>query len=106
MTPRSSWTGKKNPTPAAKPLREMTITEALTDRRPPPTGPAATPPAALMGGGMLPAPLLAAKIAGTAKIVPIRHPGDTATAAPLHPHRGTGHLYPVPGYDVPLPRLR
>ncbi len=27
---------------------------------------------------MLPAPLLAAKIAGTAKIVPIRHPGDAA----------------------------
>ncbi|WP_099037818.1 HNH endonuclease signature motif containing protein [Mycobacterium neglectum] len=42
----------------------------------PPTGPAATAPAALMGGGMLPAPLLAAKIAGTAKIVPIVHPGD------------------------------
>ncbi len=55
----------------------MTITEALTDPRPPPTGPANTPPAALMGGGMLPAPLLAAKIAGTAKIVPIVHPGNT-----------------------------
>ncbi len=43
-----------------------------------PSGPAATPPAALLGGGMLPAPLLAAKIAGTAKLVPIVHPGDTA----------------------------
>ena len=69
--------GEEEPGPAAKPLREMTITEALTDRRPPPTGPAKTPPAALMGGGMLPAPLLAAKIAGTAKIVPIVHPGNT-----------------------------
>jgi hypothetical protein len=29
-----------------------------------------------MGGAMLPAPLLAAKIAGTAKIVPIVHPGQ------------------------------
>ena len=29
-----------------------------------------------MGGGVLPAPLLAAKIAGTAKIVPIVHPGQ------------------------------
>ena len=87
MTPRSAFDGKEEPDPSGKPLREMTITEALTDRRPPPTGPAATPPAALMGGGMLPAPLLAAKIAGTAKIVPIRHPGDTATAAALHPHR-------------------
>ena len=54
----------------------MTITEALTDPRPPPTGPADTPPAAILGGAMLPAPLLAAKIAGTAKIVPITHPGD------------------------------
>jgi hypothetical protein len=43
----------------------------------PPSGPVDTPPAALMGGGMLPAPLLAAKIAGTAKIVPIVHPGNT-----------------------------
>ena len=69
--------GEEEPGPAEKPLREMTITEALTDRRPPPTGPAKTPPAALLGGGMLPAPLLAAKIAGTAKIVPIVHPGNT-----------------------------
>jgi len=31
-----------------------------------------------MSGGMLPAPVLAAKVAGTAKIVPIVHPGNTA----------------------------
>jgi hypothetical protein len=68
--------GQQPPGPTAAQLREMTITEALTDRRPPPTGPAASPPAAIMGGGMLPAPLLAAKIAGTAKIVPIVWPGD------------------------------
>ncbi|WP_006242967.1 HNH endonuclease signature motif containing protein [Mycolicibacterium tusciae] len=72
----AQWDGKEDPAPNARPLGEMTLREALTDRRPPPTGPAATPPAALMSGGMLPAPLLAAKIAGTAKIVPIRHPGD------------------------------
>ena len=65
----------------------MTITEALTDPRPPPTGPADTPPAAIMGGAMLPAPLLAAKIAGTAKIVPIAPPRRRATATALHPHR-------------------
>jgi len=55
----------------------MTLREALT---PAPRTPiiAATPPAALMSGGMLPAPLLAAKVAGSAKIVPIRHPGDSA----------------------------
>jgi hypothetical protein len=67
--------GREPSSPIDKPLREMTIREALT---PPPTTDviAATPPGALLGGGMLPAPLLAAKIAGTAKLVPIRHPGD------------------------------
>jgi hypothetical protein len=68
--------GQAEPGPTAAQLRQMTIIEALTDPRPPPAGPAATPPAALFGGGMLPAPLLAAKLAGTATIVPIRHPGD------------------------------
>ena len=52
----------------------MTIIEA--PMRPPPSGPANTPPAAIIGGAVLPAPLLAAKIAGIAKIVPIRHPAD------------------------------
>jgi len=55
----------------------MTFTDAL---RPPPEDTvarfAATAPAVILGGGMLPAPLLAAKLAGTAKIVPIVHPGD------------------------------
>jgi hypothetical protein len=72
----AQWDGKQSSRPTDKPLREMTITEALTDPQPPPAGPAATPPAALLSGGMLPAPLLAAKIAGTAKLVPIVHPGD------------------------------
>ena len=69
------WEGQEPPHPVTKPLLEMTLREALT---PAPVTPiiAATAPAALLGGGMLPAPLLAAKIAGTAKIVPIRHPGD------------------------------
>jgi hypothetical protein len=67
--------GAEPPRPVDKPLHEMTLGEALA----PDPGPgiiAATPPAALLSGGMLPAPLLAAKVAGTAKIVPIRHPGD------------------------------
>ncbi|MGO4447197.1 DUF222 domain-containing protein, partial [Mycobacterium sp. 2YAF39] len=67
--------GEEAPVPTWAELRDMTFTEALTDPRPPPAGPAATPPAVLLGGGMLPAPLLAAKVAGTAKIVPIVHPG-------------------------------
>ena len=98
--------GEEPPVPTAAELREMTITEALTDPRPPPTGPADTPPAAILGGAMLPAPLLAAKIAGTAKMVPIVHPGTKPPEAASHPFGGTGHLYPVPGYDLPLPRLR
>ncbi|WP_006242515.1 HNH endonuclease signature motif containing protein [Mycolicibacterium tusciae] len=73
----AQFDGKEPPGPIDKPLGEMTLKEALSDPLPPPAGPAATTPAALMSGGMLPAPLLAAKIAGTAKIVPIRHPGDS-----------------------------
>jgi hypothetical protein len=70
--------GPEAPAPTWAELLDMTFTEALTDPRPPPSGPAATPPAALLGGGMLPAPLLAATIAGTARIVPIIHPGNAA----------------------------
>jgi hypothetical protein len=73
----AQWDGQNPPGPTAAQLREMTITQALTDPQPPPNGPAKTPPAVIMGGGMLPAPLLAAKIAATATITPIVHPGDT-----------------------------
>jgi hypothetical protein len=59
-----------------KPLREVTVREAFAPTPPPTNGPAATPPAVVLGRGMLPAPLLAAKVAGTAKIVPIRHPAN------------------------------
>ncbi|MDG5484928.1 HNH endonuclease signature motif containing protein [Mycolicibacterium gadium] len=62
--------------PDRKPLSEMSWREALA---PTPWTPviAATPPALVLGRGMLPAPLLAAKIAGSAKIIPIHHPGNT-----------------------------
>ncbi|AEV72285.1 protein of unknown function DUF222 [Mycolicibacterium rhodesiae NBB3] len=65
-----------NPPLFDKPLSEVTWGEATAPTPPPTNGPAKTPPAVLLGGGMLPAPLVAAKVAGTAKIVPIRHPGD------------------------------
>jgi Domain of unknown function (DUF222) len=67
--------GAGPPGPSTAQLREMTIAEALA--QPPPTGPANTNPAVLMGGGLLPAPLLAAKLAGTATIRPVIHPGDS-----------------------------
>ncbi|MFI5506341.1 DUF222 domain-containing protein [Mycobacterium sp. NPDC051804] len=59
-----------------KPWQQMTWKELLAPRPPEPRVIAHTPPAVLLSGGMLPAPLLAAKIAGTAKLVPIVHPGD------------------------------
>ncbi|BBY94883.1 hypothetical protein MGALJ_45520 [Mycobacterium gallinarum] len=62
--------------PDQKPWQEMTWRELLAPRPPEPKVIAHTPPAAIMGRGMLPAPVLAAKIAGSAKIVPIVHPGD------------------------------
>ncbi|OBG16524.1 HNH endonuclease [Mycolicibacterium celeriflavum] len=42
-----------------------------------PMSPAATDPAYLMGRGMLPAPLLASKLVGSAKLRPVVHPGDS-----------------------------
>ena len=57
----------------SKPLRELTLTEALT---PPPPGPVATiRPAALMGGQFVPG-AIAWRYAGTATLVPIVHPGQ------------------------------
>ena len=76
------------PTPApVKPLREMTLAEALAPPQQPPTGPARTAPAAVLGGGILPAPLLAAKLADTATIRPLIHPGD-APPSRATPRRG------------------
>jgi hypothetical protein len=57
-----------------QPLREMTIAEALAPD--PANGPAHTNPAVVIGGGIMPAPLLAAKVANTATIRPLVHPGD------------------------------
>ena len=68
--------GADPPGPTAAQLREMTIAEALA--QPAPTGAANTNPAVLMGGGIMPAPLLAAKLANTATIRPVIHPGDSA----------------------------
>jgi hypothetical protein len=62
--------------PDRKPWPEMTWKELLAPQPPTPKVIAHTPPAVLLGGAMLPAPLLAAKVAGSAKIVPIVHPGD------------------------------
>jgi hypothetical protein len=67
-----------NPPLFDKPLSEVTWGEATAPTPPPTNGPATTPPALVLGRGLLPAPLLAAKVAGSAKIVPIVHPGHAA----------------------------
>jgi hypothetical protein len=67
--------GETPPQPGPyKPLRDLTIAEALAPD--PPTGPANTNPAVVIGGAIIPAPLLAAKVAKVATIRPLVHPGD------------------------------
>jgi hypothetical protein len=76
-------TGPQGPTTAE--LRNMTVAQALA--LPPPTGPAYTTPAAVIGGPILPAPLLAAKLANTAAIRPLIHPGDAPPEPRYSPSR-------------------
>ena len=66
----------ENPDKPTKPLREMTLAEAAFC--PEPTGPAHTAPAVMIGGPIIPAPLLAAKVAAGATIRMVIHPGDAA----------------------------
>jgi hypothetical protein len=63
----------------------MTVAEAL--RGSPPKGPAEQRPAMIIGGGILPAPLLAAKLAHTAKLERIIHPGDAAPEPRYRPSK-------------------
>jgi hypothetical protein len=72
--------GADPPGPTTAQLRQMTIAEALA--QPAPTGTANTKPGWVFGGAIMPAPLLAAKVAPTATIRPVIHPGD----APPEPH--------------------
>jgi hypothetical protein len=78
--------GAGPPGPTTAQLREMTIAEALAPS--PANGPAITNPAVIMGGGMLPAPLLAAKLADSATIRPVIHPGDSAPEPGYTPSAG------------------
>jgi hypothetical protein len=68
--------GSQPPGPSTEELRAMTISEALAPAQEPPSGRAHTTPAAIIGGSIIPAPLLAAKLATTATIRPLIHPGD------------------------------
>lgn len=81
--------GETPPRPAAdKPLREMTIAEAAEHfAAEPDNGPARSNPAVVIGGGIMPAPLLAAKVAATATIRPLVHPGDAPPEPRYTPSR-------------------
>ena len=88
---------------ADKPLREMTIAEALAPD--PATGPAHTKPAIVMGGGIMPAPLLAAKVANTASIRPHGSSRGCAAGAAVRAVAQAGRLRPLSRPDLPVPRL-
>jgi hypothetical protein len=70
----------EDPDRPTKPVRERTLAEAAAI--PAPNGPAHTSPAVMIGGPVIPAPLLAAKVAAGATIRLVIHPGD----APPEPH--------------------
>jgi hypothetical protein len=69
------------------PLRERTLGQALAPHPEPSTGPAYTAPAVIIGGSIIPAPLLAAKLANTATIRPLIHPGDAPPEPRYTPSR-------------------
>jgi hypothetical protein len=98
--------GPGEPRPSKEELLKMTIAEALSD--PVPIGPAAGRPAMIMGGAVLPAPLVAATLAQSAKIERIIHPGDTPPEASYRPSKALAMFIRCrdltcrcPGCDIP-----
>jgi len=59
----------------SKPLREMTLAEVIAECNADPGEPLATPPGVIIGGPLLPGPVVA-RAALHAKMVPIVHPGN------------------------------
>lgn len=76
----------EDPHKPTKPLREMTLAEASA--HPPPTGPAHSAAAVMIGGPVIPAPLLAAKIAAGATIRWVHHPGAAPPESGYRPSAG------------------
>jgi hypothetical protein len=66
----------------SKPLREMTLAEVYAESTADPGEPLATPPGVIIGGPLLPGPVVA-RAARHAKLVPIVHPGN-APPEPRH----------------------
>jgi hypothetical protein len=65
----------ESPPMFSKPLREMTLAEVIRESNADPGEPFATRPGVIIGGPILPGPVLA-RTALTATIVPIIHPGN------------------------------
>jgi hypothetical protein len=71
--------------PAPRPVTpDMTLTEALTPE-PEPDPPAVHSPAVILGGGMVPAPLLAELIRSGAKVTPLSYPANPSPEAGYRP---------------------
>jgi hypothetical protein len=66
----------------SKPLRELTLAEVIRESNADPGEPFATPPGVIIGGPILPGPVVA-RAALNATIVPIVHPGN-APPEPRH----------------------
>ncbi|MCW2558376.1 MAG: hypothetical protein JWP55_2340 [Mycobacterium sp.] len=65
----------ESPPMFSKPLREMTLAEVIAECNADPGEPLATPPGVIIGGPLLPGPVVA-RAALQAKVVPIVHPGN------------------------------
>lgn len=98
--------GERPPDPAPEPGRRKDLLAP-----PPATGPAKTKPAMILGGAMLPAPLLAAVLAGTASIRRLIHPGQSPPEPRYVPSakladfvRCRDMTCRFPGCDVPADR--
>ena len=101
--------GPQEPGPTREEMASMTIAELLRD--PTPGLVASTRPSVVLGGGMLPAPVLAAKVAKSAKIRYIKHPGDAAPEPRYRPSKALEWFVRcrdmtcrAPGCDVPADR--
>ncbi|WP_369798465.1 DUF222 domain-containing protein [Mycobacterium sp. URHB0044] len=76
----------ESPPMFSKPLREMTLAEVYAECNADPGEPLATPPGVIIGGPLLPGPVVA-RAALHAKIVPVVHPGNAPPELRYTPSR-------------------
>jgi hypothetical protein len=94
----------------SKPLREMTLAEVIAESNADPGEPFATPPGVIIGGPLLPGPVVA-RAALHATIVPIVHPGNAPPEPRYTPSRALADFVRArdltcrfPHCDVPATR--